>query len=528
MRTATRACSAPAASAGRTSFARRSSSAWRRSWRQDSTLSSSASSPRPTRTRRRRGRVAEEDWRGAVTLEATPEERLQPGLLTSGIDGNPGGLAGVWAVENSRDAIFEAMERREVFGTSGPRIRPRFFGGWGYSENLCDQADLFEQAYAGGVPMGGDLTEASAGAAPTFLAFAARDPADGAGLLQQLQLVKGWVDADGTGRTQVIPIAGSPDNGASVDPATGERSGEGHDTLCTGLPRRGVRCRPARLLLSAGGREPQPALELVRLPAPRPGRPSRRLLGRLLPRDDPGDGLDVADLVPAGVGDGVAPRVLPRRRSAHRLGRTPTATSPSVGQELTLGESLGGARSGTRARHRPRADAGRLHRARSRRVRQGPVLGGLPDRARLRGRLDADRRVHFAPPVPRPAAGTRPRPRERASPHHDGHWRDTDRRSPRRPGLASPCRRERTRRFYETVPVASALDEDALWPMGDRLPDEPLPDDIDAEKLAAAVEAAFRPGRDDPRLRRAAPRPAHRRALPRGASTRTRRSRAGR
>ena len=207
------------------------------------------------------GAVAEEDWRGAVTLEATPEERLQPGLLTSGIDGNPGGLAGVWAVENSRDAIFEAMERREVFGTSGPRIRPRFFGGWDYSENLCDQADLFEQSYAGGVPMGGDLpvvgsapaggdvteprgapaggerTEAANGAgdgaAPTFLAFAARDPADGAGLLQQLQLVKGWVDADGTGRTQVIPIAGSPDNGASVDPATGERSGDGHDSLCT-------------------------------------------------------------------------------------------------------------------------------------------------------------------------------------------------------------------------------------------------------------------------------------------------------
>ncbi len=178
------------------------------------------------------GAVAEEDWGGAVSVEATPAERLQPGLLTSGIDGNPGGLAGVWAVENSRDAIFEAMKRREVFGTSGPRIRPRFFGGWNYSENLCDRAELLEEAYAGGVPMGGDLPEAGAGAAPTFLAFAARDPADGAGRLQQLQLVKGWIDADGAGRTRVIPIAGSPDNGASVDPATGERSGPGHDSLC--------------------------------------------------------------------------------------------------------------------------------------------------------------------------------------------------------------------------------------------------------------------------------------------------------
>ena len=179
------------------------------------------------------GAVSERNWEGHVSVESTPEERLQPGLLTSGIDGNPGGLAGVWAVENSRDAIFDAMKRREVFGTSGPRIKPRFFGGWNFSANLCDQADLLEQAYTGGVPMGGDLPETATGAAPSFLAFAARDPADGAGLLQQLQLIKGWIDADGTGRNQVIPIAGSPDNGASVDPVTGEQSGDGHDSLCT-------------------------------------------------------------------------------------------------------------------------------------------------------------------------------------------------------------------------------------------------------------------------------------------------------
>ena len=76
------------------------------------------------------GSVLESDWRGAVSGESTPLERLQPGLLTSGIKGNPGGLAGVWAEENSRDSIFDAMKRREVFGTSGPRIVPRFFGGW--------------------------------------------------------------------------------------------------------------------------------------------------------------------------------------------------------------------------------------------------------------------------------------------------------------------------------------------------------------------------------------------------------------
>ena len=88
------------------------------------------------------GAAIERDWRGHVSVEATPEERLEPGLLTSGIDGNPGGLAGVWAVENSRDAIFEAMQRREVFGTSGPRIVPRFFAGWDYAPGLCDAADM--------------------------------------------------------------------------------------------------------------------------------------------------------------------------------------------------------------------------------------------------------------------------------------------------------------------------------------------------------------------------------------------------
>ncbi len=166
------------------------------------------------------GAVVESDWRGAVSGEATPEQRLQPGLLTSGIDGNPGGLSGVWAVENSRDAIFDAMQRREVFGTSGPRIVPRFFGGWTYPDNLCQSTTLVEQGYSDGVPMGGDLSEAPADASPTFIAYAARDPAPNSTPLQQLQLIKGWIDSDGQMHNAVIPIAGTPD------------TDEGHDTLC--------------------------------------------------------------------------------------------------------------------------------------------------------------------------------------------------------------------------------------------------------------------------------------------------------
>jgi hypothetical protein len=70
---------------------------------------------------------------------------------------NPGGLAGVWAEENSRDALFEAMRRRETWGTSGPRIVVRFFGGFELPEDLCATPDLAARGYAHGVPMGADL-----------------------------------------------------------------------------------------------------------------------------------------------------------------------------------------------------------------------------------------------------------------------------------------------------------------------------------------------------------------------------------
>lgn len=151
------------------------------------------------------GAVKESAWTGAVTGEATPAQRLQPGLLTSGIDGNPGGLAGVWAKENTRDAIFDAMIRREVFGTSGPRIRARFFAGWSMDKNLCDNADMVSVAYANGVPMGGDLAPSSANAKPDFLAYAIKDPMGQK--LEALHLIKGWVDAKGKLHNEVIPIA---------------------------------------------------------------------------------------------------------------------------------------------------------------------------------------------------------------------------------------------------------------------------------------------------------------------------------
>ena len=135
------------------------------------------------------------------------------------------------------------MERRETFGTSGPRIVPRFFGGWGYEAGLCDAADMIERAYAGGVAMGGDLPSApqtgaagAADASPTFLISALRDPGTSSfpgGLLQRIQIIKAWPGGEGEVHQRVYDVVGSPDNGASVDLATCTPKGAGHDSLCT-------------------------------------------------------------------------------------------------------------------------------------------------------------------------------------------------------------------------------------------------------------------------------------------------------
>ena len=151
------------------------------------------------------GGIKESDWAGAVSGESNPQERLQKGLLTSGIDGNPGGLAGVWASENTRGAIFDAMLRREVFGTSGPRIKVRLFAGWDFDANLCDSPSMIDNAYRDGVPMGADLEASASLASPTILAWATQDPMGQK--LQSLQLIKGWIDDQGQMHNEVVSLA---------------------------------------------------------------------------------------------------------------------------------------------------------------------------------------------------------------------------------------------------------------------------------------------------------------------------------
>ena len=115
------------------------------------------------------------------------------------------GLAAVWATENTREALFEAMKRKEVYATTGSRITVRFFGGWEYDNKILDRPNYIELAYAQGVPMGSDLTNAPDGKAPTFIAVAAKDP-DGANL-DRIQIIKGWLDTGGKLQETVYELA---------------------------------------------------------------------------------------------------------------------------------------------------------------------------------------------------------------------------------------------------------------------------------------------------------------------------------
>jgi hypothetical protein len=120
------------------------------------------------------------------------KERMS-GHIFAGLDvrlENPAGLSGVWAEENTRESIFDALQRKETFATSGPRIKVRFFGGYGLSPAMVDDKQWVKEGYEKGVPMGGDLPSNEANKAPSFIVWAVKDPTSGN--LDRIQIVKGW------------------------------------------------------------------------------------------------------------------------------------------------------------------------------------------------------------------------------------------------------------------------------------------------------------------------------------------------
>ena len=162
--------------------------------------------------------------------------RQEGPTLPDDLEYNPGGLAVLWAEENSRDALFAAMRRRESYATSGPRVVVRTFGGWSFPPDFCSDPAFVARGYDGGVPMGGDLPPPpSPDAAPRLAIAAQRDPGTPAkpgGKLERVQVIKLSL-VNGAPKEEVIDVAGHAGDGGDVDPRTCVPSGRGADSLCT-------------------------------------------------------------------------------------------------------------------------------------------------------------------------------------------------------------------------------------------------------------------------------------------------------
>ncbi|WP_425091679.1 DUF3604 domain-containing protein [Tropicimonas sp. S265A] len=157
----------------------------------------------------------EENFFGkSVSVEPSPT-RIEHPFIANDLGEIPGhmlvasGYTAVWATDNTRSAIFDAFKRRETYATTGPRIGLRFFGGWEFTEDDLESRLIADVGYTKGVPMGGDLRPREGDAAPSFLIAALRDPI-GANL-DRVQVVKGWLDAEGTLQEKVFDVAWSDD-----------------------------------------------------------------------------------------------------------------------------------------------------------------------------------------------------------------------------------------------------------------------------------------------------------------------------
>jgi hypothetical protein len=147
---------------------------------------------------------------GKMAKDSTPETKAPVLGNPTGADGwdmSASGLAAVWAKENTRDAIYAAFKRKETYATSGPRLRVQLFGGWNFPQSAAQAENFSAVGYEYGVPMGGDLQANELNSAPSFLMRAVKDPLDAN--LDRLQMVKGWVDANGEQHERVYNVAWS-------------------------------------------------------------------------------------------------------------------------------------------------------------------------------------------------------------------------------------------------------------------------------------------------------------------------------
>ena len=157
----------------------------------------------------------------------TPEKRLSPIPNPSGDVGAAVGSAGataVWAEENTRESLFDNMRNKETYGTSGPMIKLRFFGGWGFDKNLHKDKDFVKKAYANGVPMGGDLPAIGGAKAPTFTVWAQKDP--DSGNLDRIQIIKVFSTRFNNPTEKIYKVALSDNR--KVDPKTGKAPAVGN------------------------------------------------------------------------------------------------------------------------------------------------------------------------------------------------------------------------------------------------------------------------------------------------------------
>ncbi len=174
----------------------------------------------------------EPNFWGKMAYDSVPENK-QGRALGAGPTGwtmQAAGLAAVWADANNRSAIVDAMQRRETYATTGPRIAVRVFGGFRFTQEDLDAKDMANRGYSKGVPMGGELQGGPNAPAPTFLLSVSKDPKSAN--LDRAQIIKGWVDAQGTSHEKIYDVVWSGDRqmqadgslepvGDTVDKATG-------------------------------------------------------------------------------------------------------------------------------------------------------------------------------------------------------------------------------------------------------------------------------------------------------------------